>query len=106
MPPMAFQSFHVMAKPNGPRCNLDCAYCYYLEKERLYPGTRKFRMADAVLEAYVRDYIATQIAIGAPEIWFSWQGGEPAMLGVDFFRRAVALEERRCPEGVTARLRS
>ncbi len=95
--------FQVMTKPNGPRCNLDCTYCYYLEKERLYPGTRKFRMPDAVLETYVRDYIASQIVTGVPEIWFSWQGGEPTMLGVEFFRRAVALEEQYRPAGVTIR---
>jgi uncharacterized protein len=92
--PAGARPFQVMTKPNGPRCNLDCTYCYYLEKERLYPETRKFRMPDDVLETYVRDHIATQIATGAPEIWFSWQGGEPTMLGVEFFRRAVALQKK------------
>jgi len=92
-----------MTKPNGPRCNLDCACCYYLEKERLYPETKKFRMPDAVLETYVRDYIAAQVATGAPEIWFSWQGGEPTMLGVDFFRHAVALQDKYRPEGPPVR---
>ena len=95
--PASARPFQVMTKPNGPRCNLDCTYCYYLEKERLYPDTKKFRMPDDVLESYVRDYIATQIATGAPEIWFSWQGGEPTMLGVEFFRRAVALQEKYRP---------
>ena len=95
--------FQVMTKPNGPRCNLDCTYCYYLEKERLYPDAKKFRMPDDVLETYVRDYIATQIATGAPEIWFSWQGGEPTLLGVDFFRRAVVLQEKYGPAGTPVR---
>ncbi len=95
--------FQVMTKPIGPRCNLDCTYCYYLEKERLYPGTKKFRMPDAVLETYVRDYIAAQTAMGAPEIWFSWQGGEPTLRGVDFFRQAVALQEKYRPSGIPVR---
>jgi uncharacterized protein len=95
--------FQVMTKPNGPRCNLDCTYCYYLEKERLYPDTKKFRMPDDVLETYIRGYIAAQAATGAPEIWFSWQGGEPTLLGVDFFRRAVALQQQYAPAGKTVR---
>ncbi|MBE0533922.1 MAG: radical SAM protein, partial [Rhodospirillales bacterium] len=102
-PPSRSRPFQVMVKPNGPRCNLDCTYCYYLEKERLYPETRKFRMPDDVLEAYVRDYIATQAKAGAPEIWFSWQGGEPTLLGVEFFRRAVALQKKYRPAGAAVR---
>jgi len=86
--------FQVMTKPNGPRCNLDCTYCYYLEKERLYPATKKFRMADDVLDTYVRDYIAAQAKTPETDIWFSWQGGEPTMLGVDFFRRVVELQRK------------
>jgi uncharacterized protein len=89
--------FHVMAKPVGPQCNLDCTYCYYLEKQRLYPQERKFRMEDAVLERFIRDYIASQDAAGAPEIWFTWQGGEPTMLGIDYFARIVALQEKYRP---------
>lgn len=92
-----------MAKPNGPRCNLDCTYCYYLEKERLYPDAKKFRMPDAVLETYIRDYIASQAGTGAPEIWFNWQGGEPTILGVEFFRRVVALERQYAPAGMPIR---
>ena len=92
-----------MAKPNGPRCNLDCTYCYYLEKERFYPDTKKFRMPDDVLETYVRDYIAAHAKTEAPEIWFSWQGGEPTILGVDFFRRVVELEKKYAPPGRTVR---
>ncbi|SKA39404.1 uncharacterized protein SAMN05428963_1317 [Consotaella salsifontis] len=92
-----------MAKPIGPRCNLDCTYCYYLEKERIYPETKRFDMADAVLETYIRDYISSQARLGASEIWFNWQGGEPTILGVDYFRRIVALEQRHAPAGKTIR---
>lgn len=97
------RGFQVMTKPIGPRCNLDCKYCYYLEKERLYPEEKKFRMPEAVLETYIRDYIAAQATAGQTEIWFSWQGGEPTMLGVDYFRQVVALQQAHCPPGVTIR---
>jgi uncharacterized protein len=91
--------FHVMAKPIGPICNLDCAYCFYLEKEKLYPAGESFRMTDAVLEAFVRQYIADQ---DADEITFGWQGGEPTLMGIDFFRRAVELQ-RGYADGKTVR---
>lgn len=84
-------AFHVMTKPIGPLCNLDCTYCFYLEKEKLFPGNERFRMRDETLEAYVRQYIEQQ---QAPEIHFAWQGGEPTLMGVDFFRRVVALQRR------------
>jgi uncharacterized protein len=83
-----------MTKPIGPICNLDCKYCYYLEKEALYPGGENFRMSDQVLEAYVRQYIESQ---QAPEIHFAWQGGEPTLLGVEFFRKAVEFQKKYCP---------
>ena len=89
--------FQVMAKPIGPRCNLHCTYCYYLEKERLYPDAKKFAMAPEVLEVFVRDYIAHHVGLGAPEIVFNWQGGEPTLLGIDFFRTALALQARYAP---------
>lgn len=92
--------FTVMTKPNGPRCNIDCAYCYYLEKERLYPAERKFRMSDATLERYVGQLIAAGVAAGQPEVLFGWQGGEPTILGVDFFRRAIELQRRLTPPGL------
>lgn len=87
----AVPSFHVMVKPVGSACNLDCTYCYYLEKEHLYPPTENFRMTDETLETYVRQYIEQQ---DAPEISFAWQGGEPTLLGVGFFRNVVALQAR------------
>src|SRR5579864_3870326 len=84
-------AFHVMTKPIGPICNLDCKYCFYLEKEKLYPAERSWKMSDEVLEEYVRQYIEQQ---DAAEVSFAWQGGEPTLLGIDFFRRAVELQRR------------
>jgi uncharacterized protein len=83
--------FHVLAKPIGPLCNLDCTYCFYLEKSKLYPGTHDFRMSDELLERYVRDYIETQ---PGDEVAFAWQGGEPTLMGVGFFRKVVELQCR------------
>ncbi len=86
--------FHVLAKPTGPICNLDCKYCFYLEKENLYPGRRSkdsWAMPEPVLETYIREYIAAQ---DSPVIHFAWQGGEPTLLGVDFFRTVVDLQSR------------
>ena len=85
------KAFHILAKPNGPICNLDCKYCFYLEKENLYPGTSDWGMDDRVLESYVRQYIEAQ---DVPAISFAWQGGEPTLLGVDFFRRAVEFQRK------------
>jgi uncharacterized protein len=87
-------SFHVLAKPTGPICNLDCEYCYFLSKEALYPGDR-FRMSDEVLDAYIRQLLESQ---DGPEVVVAWQGGEPTLMGVDFFRRALAaVEQHRRP---------
>lgn len=80
-----------MTKPVGSKCNLDCSYCFYLEKERLYGAPGSLRMTPEVLETYIRDYIAAQ---PGPIVSFAWQGGEPTLLGVDFFREAVALQTR------------
>jgi uncharacterized protein len=79
-----------MLKPRGAICNLDCTYCYFLSKELLYPGSR-FRMADELLEEYTRQYIAAQ---QVPAVTFAWQGGEPTLMGLEFFERAVALQQR------------
>jgi uncharacterized protein len=84
------RAFHLMTKPIGPICNLDCKYCFYLEKEKLYPDQQKWKMPDDVLERYIREYIECQ---DVPEINFAWQGGEPTLLGIDFFRNAVALQK-------------
>ncbi|SDF75045.1 uncharacterized protein SAMN04244550_02779 [Rhodobacter capsulatus] len=97
-PPPA-HPFHVMAKPIGPRCNLACDYCYYLEKEAMFPPGHRFRIDDAVLTRFVADYIASQSGAGLREIAFAWQGGEPMLMGLDWFRRLVALQSRFCPPG-------
>jgi uncharacterized protein len=83
--------FHAMAKPGGSTCNLDCDYCYYLSKETLPDGPGTGRMSDEVLEQYIRQYIA---GVTGNEVVFSWQGGEPTLLGLDFFRKVVALEKK------------
>jgi uncharacterized protein len=84
------QRFHLLAKPTGPICNLDCQYCYFLSKEALYPGDR-FRMADDLLDTYLRQLMESQ---PAGDVIVAWQGGEPTLMGVDFFRRAIELAER------------
>jgi serine-type anaerobic sulfatase-maturating enzyme len=85
------RAFHVMTKPVGPICNLDCKYCFYLEKEKLYPANERFAMPDQVLEEYIRQHIESQ---SSAEISFAWQGGEPTLLGVRFFRKVVALQAK------------
>jgi uncharacterized protein len=82
---------HVMAKPVGPICNLDCKYCFYLEKERLYPGAPDWAMSGEVLEAFIRQYIEVN---DAPVVSFTWQGGEPTLLGVEYFQRVAALQAK------------
>ncbi|HEY5530882.1 MAG TPA: anaerobic sulfatase maturase [Candidatus Anoxymicrobiaceae bacterium] len=94
--PQRLSAFHVMAKPTGPVCNLDCDYCFFLTKERLYPGSR-FRMDDEVMREYVRQYIDAQ---NVPEAIVAWQGGEPTMMGVDFFRRSVEYARQCAGPGV------
>ena len=88
---MPTSPFHIMTKPIGPICNLDCKYCFYLEKENLYPGTTKWAMSRELLERYIHQYIAAQ---PLDEVHFAWQGGEPTLLGVDFFRAVVELQRR------------
>ena len=77
--------FHLLAKPTGAVCNLDCKYCFFLSKEMLYPGSR-FRMADDLLETYIRQLLESQ---PGPEVIVAWQGGEPTLMGLEFFERAV-----------------
>ncbi|WKZ31986.1 MAG: anaerobic sulfatase maturase [Thermodesulfobacteriota bacterium] len=85
--PMAF---HVMAKPSGSACNLNCDYCFFLKKKELYPGSN-FRMPDDVHESYIRQlFEAHQV----PRVTVAWQGGEPTLMGLDFFRRSVELQRR------------
>jgi uncharacterized protein len=90
--PTAPPAFHVLAKPTGAVCNLDCEYCFYLSKELLYPGSR-FRMAAELQETYISQLL--QAHARAPEVIVAWQGGEPTMMGLDFFRRSIDLQ-RAC----------
>jgi uncharacterized protein len=91
------QYFHVLAKPTGAICNLDCKYCFFLSKEMLYPGSR-FRMADELLEEYIKQMIQSQ---HIPDVTISWQGGEPTLMGLDFFRRSIELEKKYQKTGTT-----
>jgi uncharacterized protein len=88
-------AFHVLVKPTGAICNLDCKYCFFLSKEMLYPGSR-FRMADDLLETYLRQLLE---AHRTPEVMLAWQGGEPTLMGLDFFRRSVELAEKHKKPG-------
>lgn len=99
---MTPRPFSIMTKPMGPRCNIDCAYCYYLEKERQFPDEKKFRMSDAVLESYIRQLIDASVEAGMPEVPFAWQGGEPTLLGVEYFERIVELQQKHLPPGIRA----
>ena len=88
LPAGAPPAFHLLAKPTGAICNLDCTYCFFLSKEMLYPGSR-FRMADDLLELYLRQLIEAHAR--SPEVVVAWQGGEPTMMGLDFFERSVEI---------------
>jgi uncharacterized protein len=90
------QRFHVMIKPGGSTCNLDCDYCFYLSKETLPGGPGSGRMSDEVLERFIQEYIA---GVTGPEVVFSWQGGEPTLLGLEFFRKVVVLEKKYARPG-------
>ena len=88
---MNFFPAHVLAKPVGPICNLDCEYCFYLEKEVLYPNNAEWAMSPAVLESFIAQYILQR---GSDEVHFAWQGGEPTLLGVEYFKQIVALQSK------------
>jgi len=90
MAPLTHRGFHVMAKPVGAQCNLNCAYCFFLSKQSLYPGSN-FRMSDEVMESYIRQTIQAQ---NTPEITIAWQGGEPTLMGIEFYRSAVEIAKR------------
>ncbi|MCK6262767.1 anaerobic sulfatase maturase [Vibrio sp. ZSDE26] len=96
----ASKRMHIMAKPIGAVCNIDCTYCYYLSKQDLleYKKGCSPKMEKERLETYIRQYIEAQ---NTPEIIFSWQGGEPTMLGLDYFEKIVEFQKKYQPEGVT-----
>ncbi len=85
------RAYHAMIKPQGSICNLDCTYCYYLHKQDLLGSTSKFRITDEILETHIRQYVEGQ---DRDEVVFSWQGGEPTMLGLAFFEKVVELEQK------------
>ena len=91
LPPGRLYRYHVMVKPAGALCNLDCPYCFYLHKTDLLAHERNARIDDSLLEAHIRQYIEAQTG---DEVIFSWQGGEPTVMGLDFFRRVVELQAR------------
>jgi uncharacterized protein len=93
----AISDFQVFAKPMGAICNLDCHYCYYLKKEYLYPENESFRISDDLLEQYIVQHFA---ATTGTTVNFSWHGGEPTVLGVDFYRKVVALQREHLPPGM------
>ena len=88
---------HMLAKPTGAICNLACSYCFFLDKELLYPDS-KFRMSDKLLERYIRQLIESH---QVNQVSVAWQGGEPTLMGLDFYRRAMELEEKHARPGMT-----
>ncbi len=91
-----FYRFHTMVKPSGAQCNLDCAYCFYLHKEDLLHQPQVPRMGDSLLESHIRQYIEAQTG---DQVVFSWQGGEPTLMGLDFFERVVEFQSRYKKDG-------
>lgn len=89
-------SFHVMAKPAGADCNLHCDYCFFLKKAELYPDSR-LRMSDEVMETYIRQTIESH---KTPAVTIAWQGGEPTLMGLDFFRRSIEIEKKYLKPGM------
>ncbi|WP_353615251.1 radical SAM protein, partial [Salmonella enterica] len=86
------KSCQVMVKPTGSVCNLDCKYCFYLEKEKLYPDRKNhYKMSEETLELFIRQQIAAQ---DIDEVIFAWQGGEPTLMGIPFYRKAVEFQQR------------
>ncbi|MDE2166950.1 MAG: anaerobic sulfatase maturase [Alphaproteobacteria bacterium] len=94
----ASREFQVMVKPVGALCNLACTYCYYLKKRHLYPTTESFRMSDDLLESYIVQHIE---ACPQDLTFFAWHGGEPTLLGLDYFQRIVEIQRRHRPSGRT-----
>ena len=96
MPPDPVKPYSLMAKPTGAQCNLNCAYCWYLERHAmLYPDRKWPRMSDEVLQRYTLE----NIRCGGPVVRFLWQGGEPTLMGVDFFERAAELQRKHLGPG-------
>jgi uncharacterized protein len=88
--------FHTMVKPSGSECNIDCDYCFYLHKADLLDHAPQSRISDGLLEQHIRQYIESQTG---EEVVFSWQGGEPTLMGIDFFKRVVQLQKQYAKPG-------
>jgi uncharacterized protein len=91
LPPNAPRAFHLIAKPTGAVCNLDCQYCFFQSKEMLSPGSR-FRMADDLVELYIKQLLEAHT--GEDEVAVAWQGGEPTLMGLGFYARSLELVDR------------
>ena len=90
LPVDAPPGFHLLAKPSGSTCNIDCTYCFFLSKEALYPND-KSRMSEATLEAYIRQLLESH---RVPEVTVAWQGGEPTLMKLEFFKHSIELVEK------------
>jgi uncharacterized protein len=90
VPAGAPPTFHLLAKPSGSTCNIDCTYCFFLSKEALYPNEKQ-RMSEATLETYIRQLLESH---RTPQVTVAWQGDEPTLMALEFFKRAVALVEQ------------
>jgi len=99
MPDSGPPGFHLLAKPSGSTCNIDCTYCFFLSKEALYPNDRS-RMSAATLEAYIRQLLESH---RVPEVTVAWQGGEPTLMKLEFFEHAVELVEKYRQPGQTVK---
>jgi uncharacterized protein len=93
----ALPGFHLLAKPTGAACNLGCKYCFFLSKKDLYPGSN-FRMSDELLEIYIRQYTEAQ---KIPQVTIAWQGGEPTLMGLEFFRRSIQYQQKHKRQKMT-----
>jgi uncharacterized protein len=89
-----FPFFQVMVKPTGPICNLHCTYCYYLSKKDFFKKQESFRICEELIEKFIKQDIAAQ---GTSVVIFSWQGGEPILMGLDFFRKVIEFQKKYCP---------
>jgi uncharacterized protein len=96
---MVNQSFNLIIKPAGAQCNLACEYCYFLKKEKLYKDSN-FRMSDEVLETFIRQYLESQ---PDGEVFFTWQGGEPTLMGISFYEKVVTLQRQYARTGQTVK---
>ncbi len=88
------EDFQIFVKPVGAACNLGCTYCYYLDKKGYLPGRWPLKMSDEILEKYINQHIE---ASTEDPVMFSWHGGEPLLAGIDFYRKAVALQKKYLP---------